>query len=146
MDKSTTSDKDQLLLSLLRENARTSVALLARRLGLSRTTVQSKMERLERDGVVVGYTVRISDSAEQATIKAHVLITVMPKASQRMIVELHRIQEVRTLHSVSGEVDLIAIVAARSVAELDMLIDRIGELDGVERTQSAVILSTKIDR
>ena len=56
------------------------------------------------------------------------------------------IPELRTLHSVSGPFDLIAIVAATSIGELDHLIDRIGALDGVERTTSAIVLSTRIDR
>ena len=54
---------DQQLLSLLRENARAPTAELARRLGLSRTTVQSRIERLERQGVITGYTVRVSEEA-----------------------------------------------------------------------------------
>ena len=59
---------------------------------------------------------------------------------------LRRIAEVRVLHSVSGPFDLIAIVAAASIGELDALIDRIGALDGVERTTSAIVLSTRIQR
>jgi DNA-binding Lrp family transcriptional regulator len=59
---------------------------------------------------------------------------------------LRKIAEVRVLHSVSGPFDLIAIVAAASIGELDALIDRIGSLDGVERTTSAIVLSTRIQR
>ena len=59
---------------------------------------------------------------------------------------LRKIPEVRVLHSVSGPFDLIAIVAATSIGELDALIDRIGALDGVERTTSAIVLSTRIER
>ena len=50
------------------------------------------------------------------------------------------------LHSVSGDVDLIAVAATASVAEMDQVIDRIGALDGVERTTSSIILSTKFER
>ena len=60
--------------------------------------------------------------------------------------ELRRIPEVRTLHSVSGHFDMIAVVVAPSIGELDALIDRIGALDGVERTMSSIILSTRIER
>jgi DNA-binding Lrp family transcriptional regulator len=142
----TTTEKDRQLLALLGENARASTSELARRLGLSRTTVQARIERLEREGVVVGYGVRLSDEFERNIVKAHVLITAGPKAVARVTVELAAIPEVRTLHSVSGSFDLIAIVAAQSISELDLLIDRIGELDGVERTLSSIILSTRISR
>ena len=139
-------DRDRSLIAMLRENARAPTALLARRLGLSRTTVQARLERLERSGVIAGYGVRLSDDAERGLIRAHVLITILPKTAARIEAELRGIAEVRTLHSVSGSVDLIAIVEAASIGELDRLIDRIGALDGVERTASSIILSTRIDR
>lgn len=140
------SPKDEALLALLADNARTPVADLARRLGLSRTTVQARIERLERANIISGYTVRLGEQVERHLVKAHVLITVRPKQAARTIAQLTDMAEVRMLHSVSGEVDLIAIVAAGSVAALDAVLDRIGELDGVERTQTSVILATKVDR
>ena len=74
------------------------------------------------------------------------MITLAPRRSAAIEVALRRIAEVRVLHSVSGPFDLIAIVAAASIGELDALIDRIGALDGVERTTSAIVLSTRIQR
>jgi len=139
-------DTDHALLALLRENARASTAELARRLGLSRTTVQSRLERLERQRIVAGYTIVVPDELEAALVRAHVLITVAPRQSAAIESALRKIAEVRVLHSVSGPFDLIAIVAARSIGELDALIDRIGALDGVERTTSAIVLSTRIER
>lgn len=140
------TDKDRTLLSILNENARTSTATIARRLGLSRSTVQAKIERLERSGVITGYGLRLSNEYERGIVKAHVLITIAPKAASRLTPELLAIREIKTLHSVSGSFDLIAIVAASSIQELDNLIDHIGEIGGVERTLSSVILSTRIDR
>jgi DNA-binding Lrp family transcriptional regulator len=137
---------DRALLAALRENARLSTAALARRLQLSRTTVQSRLERLERQKVVAGYTVVVPDELEAALVRAHVLITLAPRASAGIEASLRRIAEVRVLLSVSGPFDLIAIVAAHSIGELDALIDRIGALEGVERTTSAIVLSTRIQR
>lgn len=146
MSISTLGAKDRELLSILSENAREQTATIARRLGLSRTTVQAKIDRLERDGVIAGYGVKLSDAYESGMVKAHVLITIAPKTLARITTELHAISAVRTLHSVSGSFDLIAIVEATSIAELDHLIDRIGEIEGVERTLSSIILSTRIRR
>jgi DNA-binding Lrp family transcriptional regulator len=137
---------DRLLLVLLTENARAPVAELARKLGLSRTTVQSRIERLERRGVITGYTARLSDEHERGLVRAHVLITAAPKLAARVEAELRKIPELRTLHSVSGHFDMIAIVVASSIGELDERIDGIGALDGVERTMSSIILSTRIQR
>ena len=137
---------DRALLALLREDARASTAELARSLKLSRTTVQSRMERLQRQRVIAGFTITVPDELEAELVRAHVLITLAPKRSSAIETALRKIAEVRVLHSVSGPFDLIAIVAAASIGELDALIDRIGALDGVERTTSAIVLSTRIQR
>ena len=137
---------DRKLLSLLRENARASTAALARELKVSRTTVQSRIARLERSKVISGYTVRTSDAHEQGTIRAMVMITVAPKQSPGVEAAIRRMPDVRALHSVSGPFDMIAEAATPSIGDMDALIDRIGALDGVERTTSSVVLSTKIDR
>ena len=140
------TEADEQLLSLLREDARASTAQIARRLDLSRTTVQSRIDRLARSGVLRGYTVRLDDGVEQARIRAHILITVLPKKMATVVKELHAIPELRTLHSVSGPFDLIAIGVVPAIAEMDELTDRIGAIDGVERTSSAIVLSTKFER
>ena len=137
---------DRARLALLRDDARAPTAELARKLKLSRTTVQSRMERLQRQRVIAGFTITVPDELEAGLVRAHVLITLAPKRSGAIELALRRIPEVRVLHSVSGPFDLIAIVAAASIGELDALIDRIGVLDGVERTTSAIVLSTRIQR
>ncbi len=139
-------DVDHALLALLRENARASTAELGRKLGLSRTTVQSRLQRLERRRVVAGYTVVVDEEAESQLVRAHVLITAAPKQGGAIEAALRRVPQLRLLHSVSGPFDFIAVLAAGSIGELDTLIDRIGALEGVERTTSAIVLSTRIQR
>lgn len=142
----TISAADQALLALLREHARTPVAELARRLGVSRTTAQSRLEKLERQGVIAGYSVRLRDDVEHGHIRAHILVTVRPKQMVAVTNTLRAMEQVRALHSVSGPHDLIAIGMAPTVGEMDELTDRIGAIDGVERTTSSIILSTKFER
>ena len=137
---------DERLISALRENGRAPTAELARLVGRSRTSVQSRIERLERDGVIIGYGVRLAPEHDLGAVRAHVIIKVGPKEARAVIAALQAIPQVRVLHSVSGDVDLIAVAAAASVAEMDAVIDRIGVLDGVERTTSSIILSTKFER
>ncbi|MBP7466403.1 MAG: Lrp/AsnC ligand binding domain-containing protein, partial [Pseudoxanthomonas sp.] len=93
-----------------------------------------------------GYTVRLDDGVEQARIRAHILITVLPKKMATVVKELHAIPELRTLHSVSGPHDLVALAVVADVNQMDVLTDRIGAIDGVERTSSAIVLSTKFER
>lgn len=146
MTKPALDATDRDLIALLRENARAPTADLARKLGLSRTTVQSRIERLQRQRVIVNYTITVPDALEASLVRAHVLITLVPRQNAAIELALRKIPEVRVLHSVSGPFDLIAVVAAHSIGELDALIDRIGALDGVERTTSAIVLSTRIER
>lgn len=142
--KITPSDLE--LLSVLRENARASVAEVARRLGLSRTTVQSRIERLERQGVIDGYTVRVHDELERNQVRAHIMIAVQPKQMVAVTRALQAMPELRLLHSVTGSYDLIALGVVPTLGEMDVLTDRIGIIEGVERTTSALILSTKFER
>src|SRR5258705_2493154 len=95
-------DIDTRLIARLRENARAPVAELARALGLSRTTVQSRLERLERSGVITGYTVRLSDAHQRGMIHAYVMLTVLPKAAAGVVAAIRKMPAVRLLQSVSG--------------------------------------------
>ena len=108
--------------------------------------MHSRIERLEREGVIQGYTVRVHDAAERGHIRAHIMITVLPKRAPSVAAALHAMPEVRALHSVSGPFDLVALGVAPSVEAMDELTDRIGAIDGVERTTSAIVLSAKFER
>lgn len=137
---------DQRLLTELRENARLPVALLARKVGLSRTAVQARIARLERDQVITGYGVRSGAAHERSEVQAHVMLTVGPKLSGLVEAALRKIPEVRSLLSISGTYDMIAIVQAGSIERLDAVIDGIGLLEGVERTHTSVVLSRRFER
>jgi DNA-binding Lrp family transcriptional regulator len=137
---------DEKLLLALREDGRASTAKLARLVGRSRTSVQSRIERLQKQGVIVGFGVLLAPEHGLGAVRAHVMIKVGPKETRAVSAALRSIPQVRVLHSVSGDVDLIAVAAAASVTEMDEVIDRVGALDGVERTNSFIILSTKFER
>lgn len=138
--------KDQQLLSVMRGNARASTTELAQILGVSRSTVQKRLERLENEGVIAGYTVQLSSAYLDQEIQAHVMITVSPAMTADIIEAMEKLNSVRAIYSVSGPHDLIAEVAAMSVTELDKMIDNIIAIEGVERTVSSVILSTRLKR
>jgi DNA-binding Lrp family transcriptional regulator len=139
-------ETDLQLIHLLQEDARTATTVLATRLGLSRTTVHARIQRLERQGIIQGYSARLSSEFESRAVRAHVSITCTPKRTPAVERALKVIREVRSVLSVSGPFDLIVVLAAPSVGELDLLLDRIGALDGVERTTSSIVLATKLDR
>ena len=141
--------KDQLdrdLLTLLQANARESTANLARKLGVARTTVVARLARLERERVIVGYTVRLGQDDARPQVRAHVGITLQAKSGRDVTARLQKIPELLQLSSVSGEFDYIALLRADTTARLDALLDEIGEIDGVLKTTTSVVLALRIDR
>lgn len=137
---------DRKLLAALRRNGRASTAELARLVCRSRTTVQGRIERLEREGVILGYTARLAPEREHGAVRAHVMVKVEPKKEAAVAAGLRAIDEVRVLHTVAGVFDMIVIAAADTVGQIETVIDRIGGLEGVERTTSSIVLSTKLER
>ncbi|HEY8908122.1 MAG TPA: Lrp/AsnC family transcriptional regulator [Rhodoferax sp.] len=137
---------DRELLALLQINARESAANLARKLGTARTTVLSRLSRLERDGVIAGYTVRLAQDMLSQGLQAFVGLTVQPKAGRSIEERLQRMPEVRQLCAVSGEFDYVLLLRAESAVRLNALLDDIRNLEGVVKTTTSVALAWKIDR
>jgi DNA-binding Lrp family transcriptional regulator len=137
---------DRELIALLQANARESTANLARKLGVARTTVVARLARLEAEGVLVGYTAKLGSDAADRGVQAFVGITVQPKAGREVVKRLSGLPELRQLASVSGEFDYMALLRAESTMRLDALLDEIGEIDGVIKTTSSVVLALRVDR
>ncbi|MGB3176473.1 MAG: Lrp/AsnC family transcriptional regulator [Albidovulum sp.] len=139
-------DLDRSILGFLGADARVSVATLARRLKVARSTIQARLERLETSGVIAGYTVKLSEGARQSRIRATVLLTIEPRAQANILTRLKAIAEVERIHTTSGRVDFLLQVAAPSTTVLDGVLDQIGEMTGVKSSESLIHLSTKLDR
>ena len=138
--------KDRELLDLLRANARESVAELARKLGVARTTVQERLTRLEQSGAIAGYTVRLGQTAERPAITAHVLLEVNAKRADHVIRELRALAPIRGLYALSGSFDYLAIIETASTHDMDGILDRIGRVEGVAKTETSIVLSVKFER
>ncbi|BAP41979.1 Lrp/AsnC family transcriptional regulator [Pseudomonas sp. 21LCFQ02] len=139
-------DLDHRLIAALQLNARESVAVLARQLGIARTTVTSRLARLEKSKVITGYGVRLGQRVVDGGLQAYVGITVRPRAGKDVLRRLATLSEVQQLCAVSGEFDYVAWLRTESPEQLDQLLDLIGSVEGVEKTTTSIILSSKIDR
>jgi DNA-binding Lrp family transcriptional regulator len=137
---------DQQLIAKLRENARRSTSEIARELGVSRSTINSRIKRLEDTGVIKGYTLEYGEDYANQLVSAHVLIKVNQKLTARTNRDLHQVPQIRAVFAISGDYDLMAEIEAESTASLSQTLDRIGNLEGVERTNSSLILETKFRR
>lgn len=137
---------DRALIALLQTNARESAANLARKLGTARTTVLARISRLEREGIIAGYTVRLAQDVLNQGLQAFVGLTVEPKAGRTVEAFLARMPEVRQLCAVSGEFDYVLLLRAESAVRLNSLLDDIRNLEGVVKTTTSVALAWKIER
>jgi DNA-binding Lrp family transcriptional regulator len=137
---------DRRLIALLQADARTSAADLSRQLGVARTTVLARLVRLEKQAVIVGYTVKLARDEGQQGVEAYVGISTEPKSARLVTARLATLPELRQLCSVSGEFDYLALLHADSTARLDALLDEIGAFEGVIKTTTSVVLARRIDR
>jgi DNA-binding Lrp family transcriptional regulator len=135
-------DIDRQLISALRDNARTSVASLAKSLRVARGTVQNRLARLESDGTITGYTVRLKPQAEEHRIRALMTIAVEGNRSDEVIRALRGDPAVGALYSTNGRWDIVAELRADSLEAFDRVLARIRLLAGISNTETSLLLST----
>jgi DNA-binding Lrp family transcriptional regulator len=139
--------KDRELIAILTENARLPLSEIAKRLGVSRATAQGRLARLERDGVIAGYTVILGKAGRPASsVSALVLIELEMKQQGGVIAALKKRPEIVQCDTLSGQFDLSVRIECATAAELDAIIDWIAEMEGVRRTTSSVILARRFGR
>ncbi|MBM3615840.1 MAG: Lrp/AsnC family transcriptional regulator [Alphaproteobacteria bacterium] len=139
-------DVDRNILTLLGADARMSVATLARRLKVARSTIQARLERLETSGIIAGYTLKLGEAGRQGRLRASVLLTIEPRSQAAILTRLKGINEVERVFTTSGRFDLLLQVAASNTQVLDSVLDQIGALTGVKSSESLIHLSTRLDR
>ena len=135
-------DTDHRLIALLRQNARESVATLAARLKVSRGTVTNRITRLEDQGVIVGYTVRLKPAVQTNDIRAWMSIAVEGNTTRAVIASLLGEPGVATLHDTNGRWDLLAELRAANLAELSKVLERIRLVKGISSTETSIHLET----
>jgi DNA-binding Lrp family transcriptional regulator len=138
------ADADQRLLTLLRHNGRRSISDLALALGVSRATVRARIERMERDGDIVGYTVVLRSDAVSMPVRGITMIEVEGRATSRVVDALAGLVEVGAVHTTNGKWDLIAEIGAASLTELDAVLRRIRLISGVTASETNLLLATPL--
>lgn len=139
-------DTDRRLLALLRDNARLPVSTLATMLGLSRTTVRLRMERMEANGTISGYGVRIGVPDKADDIRAITMIEVEGRATDNVARRLSGLPQVRSLYSTNGRWDLVAEVETASLPEFDEVLRTIRLIEGVSLTETNILLAERFRR
>jgi DNA-binding Lrp family transcriptional regulator len=136
------NDTDSQILGLLRDNARMSITDLAKKVRVSRATIQKRMEYMEETGIITGYTVRMRPSVEQNRIRAWMHIMVEGSKTSNVIKELRVDPAVHTLHSTNGKWDLLVEIKSENLESFDKILDRIRTIAGINNTETSILLST----
>ena len=135
-------DTDRKLIGLLRNDARASVASLAKALGVARGTVQNRMSRLGADGTIVGYTVRLKPDVEEQRMRAFMTVSVEGNQVDAVLKSLRGEPSVAALHSTNGRWDIVAELRADSLEGFDRALARIRLIEGISQSETSLLLST----
>jgi DNA-binding Lrp family transcriptional regulator len=135
-------DLDRRLIALLRTDGRAPVTSLARQLGVTRATVNSRLERLLASGRVLGFTIRTREGHDDDEVRAISLIEVEGRTTNDVVRALRGIPEIQSLHTTNGGWDLVAEIRCDALAEFDRVLFQIRSVDGVINSESSLLLSS----
>jgi DNA-binding Lrp family transcriptional regulator len=136
--------KDLSLIALLRSNARMPVVNLAKHLGVSRATVQNRINKLEHDGVILGYTVKLSPDSERHPVRLLMNISVEAKNEPAVIKRLRGYPEVVAIHHTTGHWDVIADIRAQTLPSLNSIMGEIRLIEGILQTETNLLLDSQL--
>jgi len=140
------TEKDEELLSILRCNARASVSDIARATRVSRTAIQNRLTKLENSGVIKAYSIVLGSEYSNQLISANVSLKVNPNLRQNICIALRKIHNISHIYSISGEYDLLATIQAQTLEKLNEILNMVCSLEGIERTNSSIILDTVFEK
>lgn len=135
-------DLDHRLIAILRSNSRTPVAVLARELGINRSTVTARIDRLVDSGVIDGFTVRLSNDVDRDAIRGVTTVASEPNRGQDVVREIRGYPEVEQLHSTTGTWDLVVQLRCTNLSEFDLALERIRAIPGVRDTQTSLLFNS----
>ncbi|MGD9478749.1 Lrp/AsnC family transcriptional regulator [Shinella sp. G-2] len=134
---------DRRLLSLLRHNGREPIASIAQKLGISRVTARSRLERLLANGIIESFTITLGSGVQSRMIRAIMLVKIEGTKSDHVVRELNKITEVVDLYSTSGQWDSIAILEADTLTHFDLTLRAISRISGIKMTETSMMLSSR---
>lgn len=133
---------DKELVAILKSDARAPVAKLAKILGVSRGTVQNRLDRLVSSGAILGFTIRAHEQIETDAIKAVMMIEVVGKSTTQVIQKLRGIPQLLKMHTTNGAWDLVAEIQASNLQEFDLVLREVRAIDGVLNSETSILLSS----
>ncbi len=137
---------DRRIIRELQKNARASTSNIAQSIGVARSTVHERIARMEKDGTIAGYSVVLSRNPGEETVQILMLLEIRQQDTRKILQRLNSYPEIQVCFSINGDFDLFVSAEAPRIEDLDVLVDEIGEIPGVVRTNTFVVFGRKIDR
>lgn len=136
-------ESDKRLIAALRHDARASISDLAGLLGMSRTTVRARLDRMLARGDIVGFDVVLKEDVAEAAVRGLMMISIEGRGTDRIVRQLQGMPEVRGLHATNGRWDLILEISTDTLAQFDAVLHQVRRIDGVAGSETSLLLSTK---
>ena len=134
---------DSRLIAALKRNARASLSELAGILGVTRSTVRVRLERLVQGGEIAGFTVLTRSDVRPDPVRGLMMLEIAGRGADKVMKYLQRQPEVRAVHSTNGTWDLIAEIGTDTLEHFDQVLTAIRRLDSVTRSETNLLLSTR---
>lgn len=136
-------DMDEQLVALLRHNARAPLSELADRMGVSRSTVRARLERMQARGEIVGFTVQMKADVVQAPVRGIMMIAIEGRGTERIVRQVSGLPEVTGVHATNGRWDVIVEISTQTLEAFDAILHYIRRFDGVTASETSLLLSTR---
>jgi len=134
---------DGRLISALKRNGRASLSDLADQLGVTRSTVRVRLDRLVQGGEIAGFTVLTRSDVRPDPVRGLMMLEIAGRGAEKTMQQLHRMPQVQAVHSTNGTWDLIAEIGTETLEHFDQVLFAIRRLDGVTRSETNLLLSTR---
>ena len=134
---------DSSLIAHLRRNSREPIANLAAALGVSRATVRARLEKLQSGGVITGFTIRLREDDLRQPVRGITLIKIAGHRTKRIVAQLQRITAIQEIHSTNGKWDLIVELASETLADFDIALGAMREIEGISESETNLLLATR---
>ena len=134
---------DQRVINFLRHSGRASVTQIAENLGITRATVRSRMEKLEENGEILGYSVVLKSDTETRPVRGLMMIEIEGMGTERIVKQLYNFPEVIAIHTTNGRWDLIVELATETLEQFDKLLSRLRQVNDIKSSETSLLLSTR---
>ena len=134
---------DSHLIAALKHNGRASLSELADQLGVTRSTVRVRLDKLVQGGEIAGFTVLTRSDVRPDAVRGLMMLEIAGRGAEKTMKQLQRMSEVQAVHSTNGTWDLIAEIGTATLEQFDQVLFAIRRLDGVTRSETNLLLSTR---